>query len=338
MRKPIDLPLGPLMVDVGGLELTDDDIDLLSLPTVGAVILFSRNFESRPQVSAMINRIKSIRNPALLIAVDQEGGRVQRFRKGFSALPAALEFGRIYDHDPDQALAMCQDTGKVMARELIEVGVDFSFAPVLDCANSNSSVIGDRGFHHHPKVISELAGAFINGMNTEGMAAIGKHFPGHGGVIEDSHAELPVDNRTMKELDGCDLIPYKSLVDRLGGIMTAHVLFPNIDDELPTYSPFWIQSILRKNLGFRGLVFSDDLSMKGAEGAGTPLQRTQRALQAGCDMALICNDSLAANEVARKLEMSESGTQDPAKINRIEGMRACLTRPRPDYEEPLQTE
>ena len=326
MRKSIDLPLGPLMVDVGGLDLTDDDIELLALPAVGAVILFSRNFESRPQVSAMINRIKSIRNPALLIAVDQEGGRVQRFRKGFSALPAALDFGRIYDHDPDQALAMCLDTGKLMARELIEVGVDFSFAPVLDCTNSNSSVIGDRGFHHHPKVISELAGAFINGMNTAGMAAIGKHFPGHGGVIEDSHAELPVDNRTMQELDGCDLIPYKSLVDRLGGIMTAHVHFPNIDQELPTYSPFWIQAILRKYLGFRGLIFSDDLSMKGAEGAGTPLQRTQRALQAGCDMALICNDSLAANEVARNIEMPMPGMQDSVKINRIERLRALSLR------------
>ena len=327
MHKPIDRPLGPLMVDVGGLDLTDDDIELLALPAVGAVILFSRNFESRPQVAPLINRIKSIRNPALLIAVDQEGGRVQRFRKGFSALPAALDFGRMYDHDPDQALAMCLDTGKLMARELIEVGVDFSFAPVLDCANINSSVIGDRGFHHHPKVISELAGAFINGMNTAGMAAIGKHFPGHGGVIEDSHAELPVDSRTMQELEGCDLIPWQNLAGRLEGIMTAHVHFPNIDPELPTYSPFWIQSILRKHLGFRGVVFSDDLSMKGAEGAGAPLQRTQRALQAGCDMALICNDRLAANEVARKLEIPESGARDPAKINRIERMRASGIAP-----------
>ena len=181
MRKPVDLPLGPLMVDVGGLTLSREDIELLSLPAVGAVILFSRNFESRPQVTTLINQIKSIRNPALLIAVDQEGGRVQRFRKGFSALPAALDFGRIYDQDRDKALALSLGTGKLMARELVEVGVDFSFAPVLDCANSDSSVIGDRGFHHHPKVISELAGAFINGMNTAGMAAIGKHFPGHGG-------------------------------------------------------------------------------------------------------------------------------------------------------------
>ena len=327
MRKPIDLPLGPLMVDVGGLDLTDDDIELLALPAVGAVILFGRNFESRPQVATLINRIKSIRNPALLIAVDQEGGRVQRFRKGFSALPAALDFGRIYDQDRDQALAMSLDTGKLMARELVEVGVDLSFAPVLDCANRDSGVIGDRGFHQRPEVITELAGAFVSGMNTAGMAATGKHFPGHGGVIEDSHAELPVDNRTMQELEGCDLIPWQNLADRLGGIMTAHVHFPNIDDGLPTYSPFWIQSILRQRLAFRGVVFSDDLSMKGAEGAGTPLQRVQRALQAGCDMALLCNDRQAANEVARKLGIPESGARAPARINRIERMRASGIAP-----------
>lgn len=322
MHKPVDSPLGPLMVDVGGLDLTREDIELLSLPAVGAVILFSRNFESRTQVTALIHQIKSIRNPALLIAVDQEGGRVQRFKKGFSALPTALDFGRIYDQDRDKALAQSLETGRLMARELVEVGVDFSFAPVLDCANLGSSVIGDRGFHQRPKVIAELAGAFVSGMNAAGMAAIGKHFPGHGGVIEDSHTELPVDNRTLRELEDCDLIPYKNLAGRLGGVMTAHVHFPNIDDELPTWSPFWIQSILRQRLRFRGVVFSDDLSMKGAGGAGTPLQRTQRALQAGCDMALLCNDRPAANEVARKLEIPESWAQDPAKINRIERMRA----------------
>ncbi len=338
MCKPINLPLGPLMVDVGGLDLTREDIELLSRPAVGAVILFSRNFESRTQVTALIKRIKSIRNPSLLIAVDQEGGRVQRFRKGFSVLPAALDFGRIYDQDRDKALALSLATGRLMARELVEVGVDFSFAPVLDCANLDSAVIGDRGFHQRPQVIAELAGAFVNGMNEAGMAATGKHFPGHGGVVEDSHTELPVDNRTLRELEDCDLVPYRNLADRLGGVMTAHVHFPNIDDELPTWSPFWIQSILRQRLRFGGVILSDDLSMKGAENTGTLLQRTQRALQAGCDMALICNDRPGANEVARKLEIPESGEQDPITANRIEGMRGCLTRPRPDYEEPLQPE
>jgi len=322
MREPINLPLGPLMVDVGGLDLTREDIELLSRPTVGAVILFSRNFESRSQVATLIDQIKSIRNPALLVAVDQEGGRVQRFKKGFSILPAALDFGRIYDKDRDRALALSLETGKLMARELIEVGVDFSFAPVLDCANYDSEVIGDRGFHQRPQVIAELADAFISGMNSAGMAATGKHFPGHGGVVEDSHAELPVDNRTLRELEDCDLIPYKNLTGKLAGIMTAHVHFPNIDDELPTWSPFWIQSTLRQRLKFQGVVFSDDLSMKGAEGAGTPLQRTQRALQAGCDMALICNDRPAANEVARNLETPWPDPQDPTKIDRIEKMRA----------------
>ncbi len=324
MCKPINLPPGPLMVDVGGTGLTREDIELLSRPAVGAVILFSRNFESRSQIATLIDQIKSIRSPALLVAVDQEGGRVQRFKKGFSILPAALDFGRVYDkdRDRDRALALSLETGKLMARELIEVGVDFSFAPVLDCANCDSEVIGDRGFHQRPQVIAELADAFISGMNSAGMAATGKHFPGHGGVVEDSHAELPVDNRTLRELEDCDLIPYKNLAGKLAGIMTAHVHFPNIDDELPTWSPFWIQSILRQRLKFQGVVFSDDLSMKGAESAGTPLQRTQRALQAGCDMALICNDRPAASEVARKLETPWPDTQDPSKINRIEKMRA----------------
>ncbi len=327
MCQPVNLPLGPMMVDVGGLELVREDIELLSRPAVGAVILFSRNFESRTQVKALINQIKSIRSPALLIAVDQEGGRVQRFRKGFSNLPAALDFGRIYDQDREKALALSLETGRLMARELVEVGVDFSFAPVLDRANSDSRVIGDRGFHQRPTVIAELAGAFVSGMNAAGMAATGKHFPGHGGVVEDSHAELPVDNRTLRELEDCDLIPWQNLAGRLGGIMTAHVHFPDIDDELPTYSSFWMQSILRQRLGFGGAIFSDDLSMKGAGGAGTLLQRTQRALQAGCDMALLCNDRAGANEVARKLEAPESGARDPAKINPVERMRAFATAP-----------
>ena len=322
MRAPVNLPLGPLMVDVGGLELSREDIELLLRPAVGAVILFRRNFASREQVTTLIRCIKAIRNPALLIAVDQEGGRVQRFKKGFSSLPAALDFGRMYDRDRDQALALCRETGSLMARELIEVGVDFSFAPVLDRANSASGVIGDRGFHQRPQVIAELAGAFVSGMNSAGMVATGKHFPGHGGVVEDSHTELPVDNRTLQELEDCDLLPWRNLIGRLGGTMTAHVHFPNIDDELPTYSSFWIQSILRQRLRFKGLIFSDDLSMKGAEGAGAPLRRTQRALQAGCDMALICNDRPAANEVARKLEMPGPGARDPLKANLFETMRA----------------
>ncbi len=324
MRQPVDLPLGSLMVDVGGPELACEDIELLSLPAVGAVILFSRNFASRAQLAILTSRIKSIRNPALLIAVDQEGGRVQRFRNGFSDLPAALDFGRMYDQNRDKALALCLETGRLMARELIGVGVDFSFAPVLDRADSDSRVIGDRGFHERPQVIAELAGAFISGMNAAGMAATGKHFPGHGGVVEDSHVELPVDNRSLQELQGCDLIPWQNLSGRLGGAMTAHVHFPNIDDQLPTYSRFWIRSVLRQRLGFRGLVFSDDLSMQGAGGAATPLQRTRRALQAGCDMALICNDRPAAYEVARKLGMLQSGAPGSVKISPLERMRVTI--------------
>ena len=302
--KVPEIPLGPLMVDVAGLSLSADEKDFLQLPSIGAVILFSRNFESKAQVSQLISEIKSVRHPALLIAVDQEGGRVQRFKKEFFTLPAVNKFGLLYETEPDRACQQSHIAGKLMAAELIEIGVDFSFAPVLDCANFQSSVIGDRGFHTDPKAICDLAGAFIDGMVSAGMSATGKHFPGHGGVIGDSHHELPVDQRSMQELAERDLLPFRHLANKLGGVMTAHVQYPEVVDELPTFSKYWINQILRQQMGFQGVVFSDDLSMKGAHGAGSPMQRTMMALDAGCDMALICNDPKNAQYVAQHLEVS----------------------------------
>ncbi len=286
------------MVDIAGTALSTEERVSLSRPAVGAVILFDRNFQDKEQVRSLIREIKSIRTPALLVAVDQEGGRVQRFREGFYRLPAANQFGKMYDHHAGTGLQLARCAGFIMAAELVEVGVDFSFAPVLDCANPASRVIRTRGFHENPRDIALLAGAFIAGMNRAGMKATGKHFPGHGSVVEDSHCTLPVDNRSMDELRKKDLVPYVSLVNQLDGIMTAHIVFNAMDNRAATFSRFWLQGILRDELGFRGVVFSDDLSMKGAHQTGDGAERTFRALRSGCDVALICNDPETANAVA----------------------------------------
>ncbi len=296
-----DLPLGPLMVDINGTFITANDKTFLSQPAVGGVILFGRNLESRVQAAELITEIKSIRKPSLLIAVDQEGGRVQRFKKEFFILPPAYKFGQIYRENPQLSVEYCRTAGCLMASELVNVGVDFSFAPVLDCANLESEAIGDRGFHEQPEVITTLAGAFIDGMNEAGMVATGKHFPGHGGVTTDSHFGLPVDNRSMVQLESYDLIPYKILAKKLGGVMTAHIHFPEIDKELPTFSSFWLGEILRDKIGFTGIIFSDDLSMEGALVAGNAVQRAKHALTAGCDMALVCNNRESAAQIADEL-------------------------------------
>ncbi len=317
LNRPLELPLGPLMVDVGGRHLATDETVFLAQPAIGGVILFSRNYQSREQVSALINEIKSIRTPSLLIAVDQEGGRVQRFKNEFTRLPAAYQFGDVYTQDPQSAIELCCTAGCLMAAELRQVGIDFSFAPVLDCANLHSNVIGNRGFHQQPTIIVKLASAFIDGMQQAGMVATGKHFPGHGGVTADSHLTLPIDKRTLEEIADYDLIPYKNLAKKLAGIMTAHIHFPKIDADLPTFSTFWLNTTLRQEIGFNGLIFSDDLSMQGACTAGNAMQRTKSALQAGCDMALICNDHDSALSVADEL-----GTSWQAHQPRLLAMQA----------------
>jgi beta-N-acetylhexosaminidase len=300
------MPLGPVMLDVKGLILDQDDRQRLAHPSVGAVILFARNYQNRDQVRALIAEIKALRSPALLIAVDQEGGRVQRFKEGFTRLPAAAHFGELWQQDKQTAPMRAFESAFIMASELIEVGVDFSFAPVFDVTSRSSEVIGDRCFHPNPQAATELLGAYVDGMHAAGMVAIAKHFPGHGGVSGDSHHCLPCDSRSLSEIDAHDLVPYRELVDEIQGVMSAHVHFDQCDKEIPTYSPYWLKQLLREKLGFTGVVFSDDLAMQGAidaqQGSASIVSSAQKALAAGCDMVLVCNKPEQADLLLAGLE------------------------------------
>lgn len=287
---------GPLMVDVGGLTLTAEDREVLAHPDVGSVILFSRNVDTPEQIRALTSAMREVR-PELWIAVDQEGGRVQRFREGFTRLPAMRQFGHQYDTDPAAALAAAQGCGELMAREVKSVGVDFSFAPVLDLDVGVSGVIGDRAFHSEPAAATALVRAFMNGMKAAGMMTIGKHFPGHGSVAADSHFALPVDDRCWAEIDAYDLQPFRALALELDGIMPAHVVYPQVDPLPAGFSSFWLKTILREQLGFQGIIFSDDLCMEGAAGVGSMRERRDLALAAGCDVVLICNNREAVLSV-----------------------------------------
>jgi len=286
---PKDLKLGPIMCDVNGPQLDADECEILLHPLIGGVILFSRNFDSPEQLVELTEEINRLRQPSLLIAVDHEGGKVQRFRNGFSQLPACGLFGSIQPMERAQSLA--KQAGWLMAAELLSVRVDFSFAPVLDIGGGFSKVIGDRAFDIDPNKISRLARAFVTGMNEAGMAAVGKHFPGHGSVIEDSHVSVPVDSRPFSDINTHDLIPFKSLIDfGISGLMPAHVIYSEIDTLPAGFSSVWVKDILRKKLNFKGTIFSDDLSMAGAEIVGDYTERTMLAFKAGCDIALICNN------------------------------------------------
>lgn len=296
--EPLLMPRGPVMADIAGLELAAEEKERLCHPAVGAVILFSRNFESCEQLQSLTSQIHELREAPLLIAVDHEGGRVQRFREGFTHLPAMRHFGEMFDEDPAQALQHCSTAGWLMAAELLELGVDFSFAPIADLDSGISDVIGDRAFHSQPGIASELAVSFMLGMRKAGMAATAKHFPGHGSVSGDSHHMLPLDQRPFEQLSDNDLVPFRVMIaEGVEGIMTAHVIYPEMDSQPPTFSPYWLHDVLRDQLGFNGLIFSDDLSMEGARVAGGPFQRATAAMQAGCDMILVCNDTQALDEV-----------------------------------------
>ena len=284
------------MLDLAGTALADDEVELLQNPQVGGVILFARNVQSREQVEALVAQIRAVA-AHLLIAVDQEGGRVRRFREGFSPLPAMQQLGDLCLKDREAGLALSRDTGWLMAAEVIACGLDISFAPVLDVDRDTSSIIGDRAFSDQPQLVIDVAAAFIQGMNEAGMAATGKHFPGHGGIFADSHLEAPVDQRDWQQLWEHDLRPFAALCPALGGIMPAHITFPAIDPDSVGFSPFWLREILRDKLGFSGVIFSDDLAMKGADVAGGYQRKAELALQAGCDMILVCNDRSGALEV-----------------------------------------
>jgi len=284
------MTLGPLMIDVEGLQLTAAETEKLRNPRIGGVILFSRNFASTGQLRELTHSIHAVRTPGLLIAVDQEGGRVQRFRDGFTDLPPARLLGHQYDIDRQAARRLAGACGWIMAAELLDAGVDISFAPVVDLDLGLSDVIGDRAFHRDPQIVASLATAFAQGMRDAGMMAVAKHFPGHGGVIADSHLELPEDHRDYAGLKD-DLLPYSRLIaNGLHGVMMAHVRYPAIDRRIASLSPYWQETELRRKLGFSGVIFSDDLSMSALESIGDMTGRVQQSLSAGVDMVLICND------------------------------------------------
>ena len=308
------MSLGPLMLDVAGTALSEEERTLLRRPAVGGVILFSRNFISPEQVTTLVAEIHALRSPRLLVAVDQEGGRVQRFRDGFTRLPPLRRLGEQYDRDPRRALQLAEVSGWLMAAELRAVGIDISFAPVLDLDYGISTVIGDRAFHHQPEAVAELAQAYQRGMQEAGMAATGKHFPGHGAVLADSHHELPVDERPFAELEFADLLPFERLAHQgMKAMMAAHVVYRHCDPLAAGFSPFWLRTVLRARLGFQGVIFSDDLNMAAAGCAGDYPARARAALAAGCDMVLVCNAPEQARQVAAELQ----DYHDPAAMMRL---------------------
>ena len=282
--------LGPVMADIQGLTLSEEAADFLRDPLVGGVILFARNYESPAQLKSLTADIRGLRTPELLVAVDHEGGRVQRFRTGFTAIPAMGAVGAAYALNAQHGIELAHAIGVVIGTELLAHGVDFSFTPVLDVDFGVSSVIGDRSFARDPRIISELAAALCDGLVESGSAAVGKHFPGHGFVSADSHIAIPVDDREYEAIAALDMKPYESLAaGRMAGVMPAHVIYPRTDSQPAGFSRFWLKDVLRKRLGFSGMIFSDDLSMEGATVAGGIVERGLAALEAGCDMVLVCN-------------------------------------------------
>ena len=299
---------GRLMTSLEGTSLTYKEKELISNKHIGGIILFSKNFESQSQIHSLCLDIKSVKQN-IIIAVDQEGGRVQRFKNEFTPLPSMQDLGD-YAIEKNN-LGICHEIGWLMASELAASGIDISFAPVLDVDRETSSIIGNRAFSNDPKLLIKLARNFINGMNEAGMQATGKHFPGHGGIFEDSHISEPVDNRSYEKLLEIDLKPFIELKNNLGALMTAHITFPKIDDICVSYSDIWIKKILKEKLTFEGIVFSDDLSMKGA-GAFSMGEKAMKSIEAGCDMVLVCNDYDGTMDVIDTFEKND--VQMSAKI------------------------
>ena len=322
------MSIAPLMLDLEGTELTTDEVALLQHPFCGGLILFSRNFESVEQLEQLIRQARQASGPDLLIGVDHEGGRVQRFREGFTRLPA---LGKLYEQSDDEqtALQSAHNHAWLMASELRAMGIDFSFAPVLDLNYGVSEVIGDRAFHSDPDIVCKMAEAYIAGMHQAGMAATGKHFPGHGAVTADSHKEIPIDQRPFATLDAFDIQPFLKLIPKgLDAVMPAHVIYPAIDSRPAGFSPIWLQQILRDILNFDGVIFSDDLDMEGASFAGNYAQRAETALAAGCDMVLVCNNRRGVIQVLDEAKIdlnSESAKASQLRLKRMVG-KAYMNR------------
>ncbi|GMG88167.1 beta-N-acetylhexosaminidase [Biformimicrobium ophioploci] len=314
--------LGQVMIDIAGQELDAEDRQLLRHPQVGGLIFFARNYSDRAQLQQLVQDIRSVR-PGILLAVDQEGGRVQRFREEFTRLPSmqALSEHAAADQDPAQRLA---DVGWLMAAELLASGIDFSFAPVLDADSNQSRVIGDRSFSPDPAAVSERVSPFIAGMHEAGMSTTGKHFPGHGFVVEDSHVELPVDDRTLEQVLCRDCQPFTALMaaGSLEAVMPAHIRFPKVDGAAVGFSRYWLQDILRARLGFDGVIFSDDLSMEGASVGGDYGGRIHAALDAGCDMGIVCNNREGAVAILDALQGREVSAESAARLEAMRGRPA----------------
>lgn len=297
------MALGPVMLDIEGLAVSPADRILLREPAVGGVVLFSRNYRDLGQLNDLVGEIRALRSPPLLIAVDHEGGRVQRFREGFTAIPAMRRIGHEFDSDLGEALLLARTAGWLSGSELRAAGIDLSFAPCADLDWGVSEVIGDRAFHRDPEAVGDLASAFSRGLRSAGMSAIAKHFPGHGAVVADSHETLPHDRREYSEvLD--DTLPYDKMIGNgaIAGVMMSHVVYSSIDPMPAGFSAYWIRTELRSRLGFDGAVFCDDLSMKATESYGSMPKRASLALHAGCDMVLVCNDRPAAQAAVASLK------------------------------------
>ncbi len=316
-REQASTPAAPgvLMLDVMGTQLSAQEELLLASPVVGGVILFARNYESPDQVQRLNAAIRAC-NPQILIAVDQEGGRVQRLIEGYTKLPAMGVFASRWPHAPQRSEAMATQLGWLMAAEMISAGFDFSFAPVLDIDIGLSKVIGNRAFGGDAAQVAVLANAFMKGMHEAGMATTGKHFPGHGSVSADSHLELPVDGRSMDEIRRVDLAAFVACRDALDAVMPAHVIYPQVDPDCAGFSRYWLQDILRGEMGFDGVIFSDDLVMAGAAAVGDIQARVDAALAAGCDMVLVCNDRPMA--LAAKAHLEAQGVAPNPRLVRMQ--------------------
>ena len=306
------------MLDLLGKEISNEERELLKHPNVGGLIFFTRNYESSSQIIELVKSIRAVK-PDILIAVDHEGGRVQRFRNEFTRLPPVATLGKLYAENAERALASAKHHAWLMAAELRAVGIDFSFAPVLDLDFGDSPVIGDRAFHRQPEAVIALAGAYIAGMREAGMAATGKHFPGHGYVNVDSHLDIPRDERELDVIMQADVLPIQALIQKgLDAVMPAHVIYEKVDSQPAGFSTFWLQTVLRQQLGFQGVIFSDDLNMEGARVAGSYASRAEAALAAGCDMALICNNRAGAIEILDKANLNTSA-ESSQRLQRMRG-------------------
>jgi beta-N-acetylhexosaminidase len=334
MRR-VKLPLGPVVLDPAGPALGDDDRKRLLHPAAGGVILFAHNFQNTSQLIELTNEISSLRIPELPICVDHEGGRVQRFTQGFTTIPPMRQLGVLWDRDREKAKRAARAVGTIIAAELGAHGLDFSFTPVLDLDYGSSSVIGHRAFHYDPTAVGLLAAQLIEGLAGGGMAAVGKHFPGHGFVTADSHHAVPRDERPLKDVMRKDVLPYQAAIKAgLAAVMPAHVIYPLADAEPAGYSKYWLQDVLRGKLGFEGLIYSDDLSMEGASTAGGVPERARAALAAGCDQVLLCQNPQGQEELLESL--ASVPVSFPERIERMRRRSGRDFRKSVAYREALE--